>query len=341
MKLIISLVLILTSAIAFGQNSAKASLVREVDEYVKTVNNAAGKFLNNKLSTAKRIKAIEPYDIIYNEGQIEQFRNIVLNDQEQPEIRAMALDKIYQLLPDDEGLVTLAIEWLGNSQAPKVLREEALQVMDNFSFSSMDVPDVYQKMLQDPEPEFRLFAFTKLIVHGDARAQQKLIEGLENPDSAFLPAPDAIGVLSMALKKEYYPVLNKVLQQTPDDATKLEAIRALGFYQEARGNLISISRNANEKEEFREAALGALYAGNKENITEYVFPILTDKSATLRLQIIGIQMAIDVRQSVSYRIKAKKADKFDLLIKKLSKDKSKLDLQQIAIKYIEYVRPKY
>ncbi len=341
MKLIILLVLILTSAIAFGQNSAKASLVREVDEYVKTVNNAAGKFLNNQVSTAQRIKAIEPYDIIYDEGQIEQFRNIVLNDQEQPEIRAMALDKIYQVMPDDKKLVTLSIGWLDNQQAPKVLREEALQVMDNLSFSSMDVPDVYQKMLEDPEPEFRLFAFTKLIIHGDARAQQKLIEGLENPPSALLPAPDAIGVLSMALKKEYYPVLNKVLQQTPDEATRLEAIRALGFYQEARGNLISISRNSNEKEEFREAALGALYAGGRENIAEYVLPILTDKSAAPRLQIIGMQMTIDVRQSVSYRIKATKADKFDLLIKKLSTDKSKPDLQQIAIKYIQYIRPKY
>ena len=60
----------------------------------------------------------------------------------------------------------------------------------------------------------------------------------------------------MALKKEYYPTLYKVLQQTTDEATRLEAIRALGFYQEARGNLISISRNSNEKEEFREAALG-------------------------------------------------------------------------------------
>jgi HEAT repeat protein len=341
MKLIISFILILTSAIAFGQNSTKASLIREVDEYVKTVNTAAGKFLNTQLSTTERIKAIEPYDIIYDKVQIQQFRNLVLNETELPEIRATALDKIYQVMPDDEGLVTLSIEWLGNSQAPKVLREEALQVMDNFSFSSMDVPDVYQKMLEDPEPEFRLFAFTKLIVHGDARAQQKLIEGLENPDSALLPAPDAIGVLSMALKKEYYPTLNKVLQQTPDDATKLEAIRALGFYLEARGNLISISRNPNEKEEFREAALGALYAGDKENITEYIFPILTDKSATPRVQIIGIQMAIDVRQSVSYRIKAQKADKFDLLIKKLSKDKSKPDLQQIAIKYIQYIRPRY
>jgi hypothetical protein len=341
MKSIISLLLILSSAIAFGQNSAKASLIREVDNYVKTVNGAADKFLNNKLSTAERIKAIEPYDIIYYNQQIEQFRKIVLDEKEQPEIRAIALDKISQAVQDDERLVSLAFGWLGNPQAPKVLREEALQLINDLSFSSMDVPDVCEKMLEDPEPEFRLFAFTKLIIHGDARAQQKLIEGLENPDSALLPAPDAIGVLSMALKKEYYPTLYKVLQQTTDEATKLEAIRSLGFYLEARGNLISISRNPNEKEEFREAALGALYAGDRENIVNYVFPLLMDKNATLRLQIIGIQMAIDVRQLVSYRIKAKKADKFDLLIQKLSKDKSKPDLQQIAIKYIQYVRPKY
>ncbi|HEY6975772.1 MAG TPA: hypothetical protein VH396_05765 [Chitinophagaceae bacterium] len=341
MKLIIPLVLILTAASAFGQNSAKASLIRKVDDYVKTVDNAADKFLNNKLSTAERIKAIEPYDIIYDNKQIEQFRNIVLDEKEPPEIRAIAFNKIYQTIPDDERLATLAIQWLSNRQSPGALREEALQVMDDLSFSSMDVPDFYEKMLEDPELEFRLFAFTKLISHGDARAQQKLIEGLENPQSALLPAPDAIGVLSMALKKEYYPVLYKVLQQTTDEATKLEAIRALGSYKEAREDLISISRNAKEKEEYREAALDALYTGDKENISDYVLPVLMDKSATQRLQIIGIQMAIDVRQSIAYRIKAKKADKLDLLIKKLSKDSNKPDLQKIAIKYMRYVRPKY
>ena len=341
MKLIICLLLLLSSTITFGQNSAKASLIHQVDEYVKKVNKAAGEFLNNKLTIAGRIKAIEPYDIIYDDKQIEQFRKIVLDAKEQPEIRAMALDKIYQVVADDEKLVTLSIGWLDNQQAPKVLREEALQVMDNLSFSSMDVPDVYEKMLEDPEPEFRRCAFTKLIVHGDARAQQKLIEGLENPQVALLPAPDAIAILSMSLKKEYYPSLYNVLQQTTDEATRLEAIRALGSYKEAGENLISISRNSNEREEFREAALGALYAGDRENIADYVLPILTDKSSTPRLQIIGIQMTIDVRQSIAYRIKTKKADKLDLLIKKLAKDNSMPDLQQIAIKYIRYVRPKY
>jgi HEAT repeat protein len=341
MKLIICLLLLSTSAITFGQNSAKASLIREVDEYVKKVNKAAGEFLNNKLTIAGRIKAIEAYDIIYDDKQIEQFRMIVLDAKEQPEIRATALDKIYQMVDDDEKLVTLSIGWLDNQQAPKVLREEALQVMDNLSFSSMDVPDVYEKMLEDPELEFRRCAFTKLIVHGDARAQQKLIEGLENPQVALLSAPDAIAILSMSLKKEYYPSLYKVLQQTTDEATRLEAIRALGSYKEARENLVSISRNSNEGEEFREAALGALYAGDRENIVDYVLPILTDKSAKPRLRIIGIQMTIDVRQSIAYRIKTKKADKLDLLIKKLAKDNNMPDLQQIAIKYIRYVRPKY
>src|SRR6266487_3921618 len=219
MKQIILLILIISSVTVYGQSSKKDSLIREVDEYVKTVNKAADQFVDKKWSTVERIKAIELYDIIYDEKQVEQFKKIVLDDKEEPEIRAMALNKIYEFVPDDDRLSALVIEWLGNYQAPKVLRQEALQLINNLSFSSMDVPDVYQKMLEDPELEFRLFAFTKLILHGDARAQQRLIEGLENPQSALLPAPAAIGVLSMSLKKEYYPALYKVLQQTKDEAT--------------------------------------------------------------------------------------------------------------------------
>ncbi|WP_205687854.1 hypothetical protein, partial [Ciceribacter ferrooxidans] len=71
MKLIIFFILMLISAVAFGQNSAKASLIREVDQYVKTVNTAAGKFLDKQLSASERIKAIQPYDIIYDKAQIQ------------------------------------------------------------------------------------------------------------------------------------------------------------------------------------------------------------------------------------------------------------------------------
>jgi hypothetical protein len=208
----------------------------------------------------------------------------------------------------------------------------------------MNVPEVYQKMLDDPDIDFRLFAFTKLIIHGDARAQQKLISGLENPATALLPAPTAIGVLSMSLKKEYYPAVYKVLQQTKDEPTRLEAIRALGHYAEARERIIAISRDGREKEAFREAALGALYGGDRDNIVQYAQPILVDKSATARLQAIAIQMTIDVRQAMTFRINAKQADAYDLLIKNIAEGKSDIkapDVIRVAGKYLQSVRPKY
>jgi len=344
MKRIILIILIIWSATACGQTSKKDSMIQEVDDYVKTVNIAANKFLNKRLATAERIKAIEPYAIIYDEKQKEQFKNVVIDKAELPEIRAMALNKIYPQVQDDQRLEALTIEWLSNPAAPVVLRKEALQLAGNQSFSTMDIPDVFQKMLEDPDLQFRLFAFTKLIIHGDARAQQKLIDGLENPQSALLPAPTAIGVLSMSLKKEYYPAVYKVLQQTKDEATRLEAIRALGFYKEAREKLIAISLDTNEKEQFREAALGALYGGDRDNIVKYVTPILSDKSATPRLQGIAIQMTIDVRQAMTYRVKAKKADEYDVLIKNIAEGKGVSmapELLIIANKYMQSVRPKY
>jgi len=342
MKKIILSILIISSSLVYGQNETKDSLDHEIDDYVNNVNKAANQFLNDKLSAAERIKAIEPYEIIYDEKQVQQFKTIVLDNNENPEIRAAALNKIYQFVPGDEKLELLMYQLLGNPQAPKSLRKEALELAENLSFASMDVPDVYQKMLEDPEYEFRLFAFTKLIIHGDSRAQQKLIEGLENPHLASLPAPTAISILSMSLKKEFYPALYKILQQTKDEPTRLEAIRALGFYKEARPKLIAISRDAGEQEEFRETALDALYAGDRENIVTYALPIVADMRTPLRLQLVAIQMAIDVRQSIAYRRKAAKADNFDLLIKRLSKDKNKdIQLQQMATKYVEDVRPKY
>src|SRR3954468_21151081 len=249
MKHLILVVIGMYLATVYGQNAYKDSLVHEVDEYVKTVSKAAEQFLSKKLSPAERIKAIEPYAIIYDEEQVAQFKSIVFDDKELPKVRAMALNKIYAYVADDERAQSLALEWLGNPRSPKVLRYEALQLDENLNFASMEVLDVYQKMLKDPEPEFRLYSFTRLIMHGDARAQQLLIKGLEDPKTALLPAPAAIEVLSMALKKEYYPTLYKVLQETKDESTRLEAIRALSFYKEARASIITICLSSHEKEQ--------------------------------------------------------------------------------------------
>lgn len=344
MKKIILTLIMSGAAMAYGQNAQKDALAREVDEYVVTVHQAASEFLNKRLSPEERIKAIAPHAVLYDEKQVEEFKNVVLDEQEPPEIRAAALARIYGHVPGDERLTNLEIQWLSDINAPEVLRREALQLAANLSFSSGDLLEVYPKLLDDPNLEFRVFAFTKLIIHGDARAQQRLIAGLENPERAPLPAPTAIGILSMAVKKEYLPAVYKVLQETRDEATRLEAIRALGSYKEARNQLVTISRDAKEKDEFREAALGALYGGDRDNMVQYIAPILSDSSAPPRLRAIAIQMAIDVRQSMAHRAKAKKADDLDKLIKSIAEDKSRsLDpaVEKVANKYLRTVRPNY
>jgi hypothetical protein len=341
MKTIVLLIATILPTLLYGQEAARQALKREIDAYTRQVYSDAQRFLNKELSAAERIKAVEPHSVIYDERQVEQFKAVVLDEREPAEVRAMALDKIAHHLPNDEWLVRLHTEWLGNPQTPRVLREAALKVEASLSFSHMNTPEVYQRMLDAPELAYRVFAFTKLVIHGDARAQQRLIEGLQNPEKAQLPTPLAISILTMAPKKEYYPALYQVLQQTRDPSTRLETIRALGPYMPARQQLIAISRDPAENVEFREAALAALYGSDRDNIVQYATPILSDPGAPPRLQGIALQMSIDVRQSSAYRTRAKRADTYDRLVQRLAREAADADVRRIASQYVEAVKPKY
>lgn len=338
---ILLLIVLSASALEAQQMSNRQTLAQQVTQYVRTVDEAAETFLNRRLPAVERLKAIEPHLVVYDEQQIEQFKKVAQNVDEPAEIRAAALDRIVSFIPNDERLRPLVLEWLVSTATPRPLRQAALRAEANLSFSEGSVPEVYQTLLDDPDLDVRIFAFTKLIIHGDPRAQQELIRGLENPELAPLPAPTALGILSMALKNEFGPAVYKVLLQTKDDATRLEAIRLLGTYPDAKKTLSAISRDANEKEPFREAALGALYAGDRDNIVQYVMPILSSGTAPARLQSLGIQMTMNVRRSMRLRVKAKKADAYDRLVARLARESADPAVRTAAGKYIESVRPKY
>ncbi|HEY0140416.1 MAG TPA: hypothetical protein VGF48_05935 [Thermoanaerobaculia bacterium] len=335
--------LILMSSVLSGtvlaQPSEREAAAQEVAAYVRTVNEAAAIFLDRRLRNEARLAAIAPHALVFDAKQVEGFKRILLDAHETPEIRSAALARIVAHIAGDERVDRQVGEWLAEPATPPVLRKQALAAEASTTFATMRIRDVYQKLLDDPDPDFRVFAFTKLVIHGDPRAQQKLIAGLLEPASAPLPAPVAIAILSMAPKKEYYPALFEVARTTTDAAARLEAVRALGFYAEARSMLVTITRDDRETPELREAALAALYAGDRDNIVRYVAPLLVSPTAPERLKAAGIQMTIDVRQAMSRRATARK-DSYDRLIERLSREAADPAVRAVAVQYVQSVRPR-
>jgi hypothetical protein len=343
MKNTILIFAIFSVSLSFAQQSKKDSILRSVKEYRDIVFKDASIFINKSLSNDERIKSIQKHAIIYDEKQKEEFKRIVLSERETPEIRAVGLNKIYTEVDKDEKFLEQIIQWFSNPKTPKPIRDETLNLIGNLSFSSMPgILEPYHKMVEDPDNRFREFAFIKLITNGDARAQQLLIKGLQDPDARLIDPILSIQMLSSAPKKDFYPAVYKLLLETKNEDERLIAIQTIGGYQEAKNKLVSIFLSPAEKTKFRENALIAFYSNNKKEAIKYLPQILTDKSATPDLQILAIQIAINERKAIPYRKKAKKADELDILIKNISESKEfDKDLVNIAKKYLLLVRPKF
>jgi hypothetical protein len=342
-NIIIALVVILFSINVFSQQTKKDSLLRAISNYRETVFKDAEVFLNKSLSPEERIKAIIAHAVIYDEKQRGRFVNTVLSDNETAAVRAVALNKVYQEADNDEKFSAQVLEWFANPETPKILRDETLNLVGNLSFSSMPgILSVYPKMVEDPDIKFRTFAISKLVISGDPRTQQLLIRGIENPQTQLLDPVTAMGILSFSPKKDYYPAVYKLMLETKEEQSRLAAVQILGGYKEAMNELQKIAQSATEKNEFRKAALLALYSGDKAKATNLLPSLLSDKTASAELQILAIQIATDTRKNMAYRKKVKRADRLDMQIseilqgKGLNKDK---DLMQIANRYMLLVRP--
>jgi hypothetical protein len=342
-NIIITLVVILFSVSVFSQQTKKDSLLRAISNYRETVFKNAEVFLNKSLSADERIKAIIAHAVIYDEKQKDRFVSTVLSDNETAEIRAMALNKVYREADNNENFSAQILEWFANPRTPKILRDETLNLVGNLSFSSMPgILSVYPKMVEDPDIKFRTFAISKLVINGDARAQQLLIRGIENPQSQLLDPVTAMGILSFSPKKDYYPAVYKLMLETKDDQSRLAAVQILGGYKEATNELQKIVQSATEKNEFRKAALLALYSGDKTKATNLLPGLLADKSASAELQILAIQIATDTRKNMAYRKKIKRADRLDMQISEILQGKGlnkEKDLLQVANRYMLLVRP--
>lgn len=296
-------------------------------------------FLNENLSEDQRIEAVSKHALVKSPKQLDALKSIVRNTSNSDRIRTTALRKIKHYVKDDIQLYDEVVAWLLNTGTPTMLRKETLETIGSLSFTSFGmqaVPDhlldIYRKLMDDPIIEYRKTALNFLVLHGDDNAQQRLIRGLQNPAASLLPASESIALLGHDIHGDHYPVIYKVLQETTDKSTKIQAIKVLGNYELAKGDIIDYLNDAKEDRDIRLAAIKTLNAFDQGNFSDYTQPLFEKENTPDELLIYAINA--EKYRRILPANRDKESDSFDISVKSLiNKDRSD-DLIKAAKIYV-------
>jgi HEAT repeat protein len=159
------------------------------------------------------------------------------------------------------------IKVLRDVNEPVPVRLAALQALQAASFAVLqfescrgDYIAALRSIATDADPEIRQRALGLLARENDGFAQQKLLEGLQDPTKALVPPEKALQLLSYDVHAESYPVARMIVANPPNDEAKQEALRLLGADASAQPLFERVLRNKDETKEVRQIAASALHA---------------------------------------------------------------------------------
>lgn len=280
--------------LAFTQFT-REDYIKEEQNRIDEVRKGFDVFLNTQLSDGQRINAVESFPTVNDEGQLPRVKRIVRNREESDEVRAMAMAKLSYHTEQDESLYKNVLDWVVDPNTPKLLRLQTLNTLGLLGFTPFgmqavgdDIISTYRKLVNDNEIEYRRTAFNYLAVRGDDFAQQLLIQGLQNPQQSLLPSSESIAMLSFDIHGDHYPVIFKVMQETNEKATLIEAIRVLGNYAPARPEIIKYLNDQQEDREVRLSAMKTLNAFDQDNFARNVLPLIRNRNTPEELVIYAI-----------------------------------------------------
>lgn len=296
-------------------------------------------FLNRNVRLADRLSAgaaaQEATGIDQETGAIALFRDTRADAR----LRALALDLVPGAVASDLRLQRDVANVLADRTALRVLRDQALAVIESLSFSNSpstlaggEARARLLSLLDDPDPAFRLRGITLLMQEEDETARARLVEGLRTPTTAAVPAADAVRLLGRNLMPDVLPLLRQLMTSPPDQATRIEAIRALGRDTESREAIAALLRDTQQAEAVRLQALASLSANlPAPEFTAYALSIVTEETAGDPLRAYAIQ-------SVKYRrgtVTEQPEDEFDAAVRAIAASAStSAVLRQVATGYV-------
>jgi hypothetical protein len=177
-----------------------------------------------------------------------------------------------------------SLKILRDRNEPIKVRLAALQSLQAASFSVLefephraDYLATLRELVDDPDPELRQRVLGILAREKDGYVQEKLLEGLKDPEKALVPPEKALQLLSYDVHAEAYPVAREIVAQPPNPDAKREALRILSADASSAPVFEKLLRDKDEQREIRQISAAALQAVKPKKFQEQAREMLLDK----------------------------------------------------------------
>lgn len=222
-------------------------------------------FLNKSRSVSERLEGLESSANSSDQDEVSESINIIRDRDEDVQIRVTAIRGISNEIGESPELIDLLLSLVRDNTEPVALREPALRVLQQLSFSSVvfrtkrpEYLDVLRSIIDDQDAELRQQAIGVLAKEKDEYVQRRLLEGLEDPSKALIPPEKAIQMLGFDIHAEHYPILRDMVKSPPNPAAKKEAVRLLAADAASKNMLAEILSDKGEDKEVRRTSAIAL-----------------------------------------------------------------------------------
>jgi hypothetical protein len=255
------------------------------------------------------------------------------------EDRVQAMAEVPLALCDTDENLQAVLDVLRDRQEASEVRLAALQALQAASFSVIafepcraDYIAVLRQVADDPDPELRQRVLGILARENDGFAQQKLLEGLEDPAKALVSPEKALQLLSYDAHAEAYSAARAIIDQPPNTAAKREALRLLASDATAAPVFEKILRDKDELPEIRQVSASALQAVMPERLQEHAREIVLDTSESSEIQAMGLTVLTHLGSGADFAARA--AD--NALLKRVDRlsNASEDDLKASALQFL-------
>jgi hypothetical protein len=202
-----------------------------------------------------------------------------------PEARIRAIESLPLTATESGSNISLLLATLHNPEEPAAVRAAALHALKAASFLGPRFAPYRAEYLQtlrdiatDVEPQLREDVLEVLAIEKDAYAQDLLMRGLKEPQSALVPPAKAIQLLGYDVHADFAPVVRDVLRRESDAATKEEALRLLAADPASEGLFADLLKDKLQPTPIRALSATGLQSLNPQSFEKAAREIIADES---------------------------------------------------------------